>query len=66
MSLFPSLSWLYIPKKMASVYPNQKNGVYAYNTSMFHNKNTIHHKNDQEIKEAAEMSYKASHLQEKD
>lgn len=51
---------------MASVYPNQKNGVYAYNTSMFHNKNTIHHKNDQEIKEAAEMSYKASHLQEKD
>lgn len=37
--LFSSLSRLYIPKKMASAHPNQKNGIYAHKTNTFHNKN---------------------------
>lgn len=63
-SLFPFLSGLYIPKEMAPAYPNLENWIYKPNT--FHNKNTIHNKNYQEIKKTAEMSYKTSHLLEKD
>lgn len=40
----------------------KKSGAYKCKLNIFHNKNIVHFKNEQKIKEAAQMSYKISCL----